>query len=906
MESGDAAGYSISPCGNCVLCNSNGLCSIMEFKTNISDVNIVIRFNSTCRTTNYIYLLYCNHPGCNMKYVGKSTTPIRKRMYGHRNNLTAGKEPHLLQWHFTKIHQPSNMVIKPIELITGTMNINNRENFWMKEINTVFPYGLNDRTDVKGIFDAYDFVVSNRSKIPIYSVFNKVVVTRGTRGRGRGRYRDNILFKPDEFICSIMEYNGNNPFKKTRNDIMALTKQHTKELFLFAITHLEDTKYVPIFNEYFMYLIKDICLFKLQRYYKQKPKNNNFLVIQFDNKLIENINIARIMESEGVKQLFPHHSDDMSTPNVTYSYSKTIRSQIVNYRQTIKDIGNINHVCKCHDYPDKFMNNEYGHIYTGDLDIINNANLKNILQKGLNYRDQQAPCKDTALRCVTSAIDKYIAKTNGKINKPIREFSAWRSEILKIVKDKLDSMQLYKYYSILKDTEVNNELQKLKDDFVLTPIDKAANNISLVCKKFYLDTLDEEIEKSGNFAKCNINTDDILNTHRQDYEKFGIHVPGDIWKLPFLYWTSKMHKTPPKFRYITSGIKSSMSILSDHVGKCLKSLLKSAKQKSRYSNKYTSYNDYFIIDDRKEVIDMMENMNTNRKKGGRKQVNTYDFSTLYTSIPHTKLKCKMREFVNDVFKHSGKTFVNSSKNNAYQSKKRSERADASFSKEELIEAVEIVIDNSYTIYKNLIYRQVVGIPMGTNCAPHLANIFLFMFEQTYINNLVNSKQIKKAALLRNIYRYQDDAIVFNDNGFFNLVFKDIYPEELVLLNTNTSRNECNFLDLSIVLQNGKFKYSIFDKRKDFNFEVIHYPFLSGNIPRIPSYGVYISQLIRFCNICSESMTDMIIQLNKKFIKQGFKIDSLKRKFNLFASKYIHLWSKFGIDITSPDYLNSIF
>ena len=134
MESGDAAGYSISPCGNCVLCNSNGLCSIMEFKTNLSDVNIVIRFNATCRTTNYIYLLYCNHPGCKMKYVGKSTTPIRKRMYGHRNNLTAVNEPHLLQWHFNKIHQPSNMVIKPIELITGTMNINNRENFWMKRL----------------------------------------------------------------------------------------------------------------------------------------------------------------------------------------------------------------------------------------------------------------------------------------------------------------------------------------------------------------------------------------------------------------------------------------------------------------------------------------------------------------------------------------------------------------------------------------------------------------------------------------------------------------------------------------------------------------------------------------------------------------------------------------------------
>ena len=196
--------------------------------------------------------------------------------------------------------------------------------------------------------------------------------------------------------------------------------------------------------------------------------------------------------------------------------------------------------------------------------------------------------------------------------------------------------------------------------------------------------------------------------------------------------------------------------------------------------------------------------------------------------------------------------------------------------------------------------------MGTNCAPYLANIFLFMYEWAYINYLVRTKQFKKAALLSKFYRYQDDAIVFNDNGFFSQVYKDIYPEELVLLNTNVSRNKCNYLDLSIILQNGKFKYSLFDKRNNFNFEVISYPFLSGNIPRIPSYGVYVSQLIRFCNVCSESLTNMVTQLNTKLIKQGFEMESLKRKFQQFSSKYIHLWSKFGIDITSTDYLNSVF
>ena len=578
----------------------------------------------------------------------------------------------------------------------------------------------------------------------------------------------------------------------------------------------------------------------------------------------------------------------------------------MNYRQTIGEIGKTNFVCKCENYPDRFINNYYGHIYTSDLEIINNPNLKKLLKSGLNYRDQQPPCKDSALRYITSAIDKYIKNISNRINKPIREFSSWRTEILKVVKSKLDGMQPYKYFNCLKDKEVQKELNKLKDDFVFTPVDKAANNISIVCKKFYVDVLDEEIENSGNFVICNNSVDNILESHREAYENFGICASGDIWKLPFVYGTSKMHKIPPKFRYITSGVKSSMSLLSEHIGKCLKTLLKSAKSNSRYANKYTEYNDYFIIDDRKDVIELMEFMNANRKKGGRKKVSTYDFSTLYTSIPHDKLKSKMKEFVDNVFQKSGKKFINSSKNNTYLSKKRSDRSDASFSKDELITAIEMLIDNCYIAYKNCVYRQVIGIPMGTNCAPYLANIFLFMYESQYIKTLLDRGQVKKASLLSNIFRYQDDAIVFNDNGLFSRIYEDIYPEELVLLNTNVSNNCCNYLDLSITLQNGKFKYTLFDKRNDFGFEVINYPFISGNIPKIPSYGVYVSQLIRFCNVSCESISNMVLDLNKKFSKQGFSVDGLKRKFKQFASKYIHLWSKFGIDITSETYMNSVF
>ena len=59
-----------------------------------------------------------------------------------------------------------------------------------------------------------------------------------------------------------------------------------------------------------------------------------------------------------------------------------------------------------------------------------------------------------------------------------------------------------------------------------------------------------------------------------------------------------------------------------------------------------------------------------------------------------------------------------------------------------------------------------------------------------------------------------------------------------------------FLDLKLSKTNGIVSSKIYDKRDDFNFEIVNFPFLDGDVPRSPSYGVYISQLIRFARVCS--------------------------------------------------------
>ena len=78
----------------------------------------------------------------------------------------------------------------------------------------------------------------------------------------------------------------------------------------------------------------------------------------------------------------------------------------------------------------------------------------------------------------------------------------------------------------------------------------------------------------------------------------------------------------------------------------------------------------------------------------------------------------------------------------------------------------------------------------------------------------------------------------------------IYPTDLQLNKANSSYTEAPFLDLKLSRTNGIVSFKIYDKRGYFYFEIVNFLFLHGNVPRSPSYGVYISQLIRFARVCS--------------------------------------------------------
>ena len=280
-------------------------------------------------------------------------------------------------------------------------------------------------------------------------------------------------------------------------------------------------------------------------------------------------------------------------------------------------------------------------------------------------------------------------------------------------------------------------------------------------------------------------------------------------------------------------------------------------------------------------------------------VQTFDFDTLYTSIPQTKLKQQISKLIKSVFKSRKKSYITVSRKHAYLTQKQSQ-SNFSVSANDLIKCIIFIVDNGFIVYKGKVFRQKLGIPMGTNSAPYLANLFLYCYEANYIQNLKDTGRSEEAKLISAIFRYQDDCIAFNDAQLYNDVATEIYPPEMVLKETNVSPTQVNYLDLNIQCINKTFSYKSYDKRKDYDFEIINYPDLSGNIPTNQSYGIFTSQLIRFCEINGlfEDFVNYLNILVGKLLGLGYKANIIRRKFLKFYKHEIHRWAKYDRDLST--------
>ena len=131
-----------------------------------------------------------------------------------------------------------------------------------------------------------------------------------------------------------------------------------------------------------------------------------------------------------------------------------------------------------------------------------------------------------------------------------------------------------------------------------------------------------------------------------------------------------------------------------------------------------------------------------------------------------------------------------------------------------------------------------------------------------MSNLHKSKQYDLIDMFNDNSQYLDDIFTIDNPEFKNHI-PDIYPTKLQLNKANTSDKETSFLDINIKVVERDVHTSVYDKRDDFGFPIVNFPWFSGDVPGLPSYVVFISQLVRFARCCT-SVSDYPFQKSSNY------------------------------------------
>ena len=281
-----------------------------------------------------------------------------------------------------------------------------------------------------------------------------------------------------------------------------------------------------------------------------------------------------------------------------------------------------------------------------------------------------------------------------------------------------------------------------------------------------------------------------------------------------------------------------------------------------------SLNYFWIVDNSLEFLEKIKSTRI-------EHMETFDFSTLYTALPHAEIKKKFSKIFQKVFVREGKQFINVNFHKAYFSNKQNNRG-CSFRITDLMETLEFILANIFVKFGDKLFKQVIGIPIGLDSGQDIANLLLFSYESEYVEKISKSN-MTLARKFNLCSRYIDDLFVGNFPTFREHIYK-IYPRELEIKPESNNPKEVAYLDINIKIEEGRADFSIYDKRDNFSFEIINFPYISSCIPKKAALGVFYSQLIRYGRICSKLFSFRIKAKNliDKLKKQGFRVEDLRR------------------------------
>ena len=910
----------IKPCNKsrCLTCNHDAKPNFRSNVTNKS-YNIINHTSDflTCSSSNIIYLITCSR--CGVQYVGETSQRLNLRMNNHRTAIN-GKKDTILYEHFRQEDgcHITHCIVQPIEKIDDSGSKQDqkkkrleREAFWIKKLRTLTPYGLNDRLDGKNWRYRWRDDIAGKcfDKIPVHQ--HGLNSHRGNKPR-RNKPRGKQLSKKASFNSTWFLNAIKNSFTNLKNwrNLARIKIYSLKNIelhnFSWTLVNLSNDWHHDYPRE-IINLILDMVNYRLFLVKKSVTKRNmlNFVKIYFQAKEVEEIRLNSIFRKH--MDCIPSSFASNDPPTILYNRTSHIGSTIFNYKDVVDSVltddwkeDNLT-VCNCSK--SAFCDPHHGHVVTGDLKIIENRHLRELMFNGPGYREPQKIKWDNFLKDVKTSLEKCITKWADRESVDVQLLMEWYNKVVLDVSEAIKQLKKKKRKKTNKMTlsspSLSKHLKDLQKEFVFVPTDKAGNNISVVCKKFYVEQSMKELdiffnsstkdEAKKTYVVVKEDVSSLISRHRRYMKANSIE---DAEDLPYLYWIPKMHKKPfSKQRYIAASAHCSTKPLSAVLTKCLKVI----ENQHRIIGKryFTNHgvNPFWIADNSDVVHSMVADLNRKKKVSS---IRTYDFSTLYTNIPHKQLKSRLAQVIKKAFDVSNNSFISIYKNDARWTNSPRKKTLA-LDCRKIIRLLNWLIDNIYVTFGDKVFRQKIGIPMGTDCAPFLANLFLYSYESEWI---IEQQKLNNYSLIhafKHSCRYIDDLLLANNYDIMIEKMGEIYPVELVLVPDDSDGLSTSFLDLNLVIKDGVVSTSIFDKRDEFDFKIVNFPNLSGNIPLKSSYGVFICEAVRYARACTyfKDFASRMSLLVAKLKKQYFSETLLKKTYLKFCDSHVLLIQKYG-------------
>lgn len=518
----------------------------------------------------------------------------------------------------------------------------------------------------------------------------------------------------------------------------------------------------------------------------------------------------------------------------------------------------------------------------------------------------------TALR---DAIDNLITRLSETYAIAQIQFMPWREHVLQRCLEALKRKPKCSRPARHKVFEMTSAMRKylryLHKYLVLVPIDKAANNVAFVCKRLYVKELRAELLRPfGAYESWNETPEQIISRHK-NYLSYCKLTGQD--RLPYLYWMPKMHKAGKRFiaGSPTCTTREASSVMSD----VLQLILRSLREKDDSGLCETGIRRYFVVNGYEEVVSFLHGwprVSVLRRSRPSSSVDrrlfTGDFSTMYTTIPHTDLKQRLGQVCSEAWEWVASHRFHCS---ADELRITWTRWDCQWERTSVAEShtaqlhqfkrtsvkslLSFLIDNTFLLNGGVIRRQRLGIPMGTNNAPAEANAYLYSYESEYIDRLAK-RNPQQARAFHMSFRLIDDVLSIDNSAIVRAIRRPaeeggLYPRALQLNDTSVSATEVQFLGMRISdCSTGALHVEVFDKRKEFPFAVRRYPHMDSLIPASLPYGVFMGQLHRFYRICSQwkAFLNTTAELGKTLIEQGCLVSRIRRCFHAFLVKKKHV------------------